>query len=195
MIKDVVRRVFADAACRFERIVGHWYKSSDLIRSPWRPQQLAGNGVRGNVVRAPGESSPPRRMAETAAWSARFAILGEKFLRSNNFPSSEKRKARPVEGKLLIGRSFESRPGSFVRAPVGVQARSINSPEITEKNLPSIYPPLRTHRKRRGRKLLILNGSRFAALDAMSFIYNRRGDSQAGRRRFDPGLPLHCFNN
>jgi hypothetical protein len=28
-----------------------------------------------------------------------------------------------------------------------------------------------------------------------SSIYNRNPFSQAGRRRFDPGLPLHIFNN
>jgi hypothetical protein len=29
----------------------------------------------------------------------------------------------------------------------------------------------------------------------MFFIYNPRPDSQAGRRGFDPRLPLHLFNN
>jgi len=29
----------------------------------------------------------------------------------------------------------------------------------------------------------------------MFFIYEIRPDSQAGRRRFDPGLPLFIFNN
>ena len=34
-----------------------------------------------------------------------------------------------------------------------------------------------------------------AAVDAMSFKFNRCGDSQAGRRGFEPRLPLHVFNS
>jgi len=33
------------------------------------------------------------------------------------------------------------------------------------------------------------------AKDAMSCMFNLRAISQAGRRRFEPGLPLHLFNN
>ena len=57
----------------------------------------------------------------------------------------------------------------------------------------SIFTPLRASRKRSGWKLLKLNRSGFAAVDALSFIINRRGDSQAGRRGFESRLPLHSF--
>ncbi len=43
--------------------------------------------------------------------------------------------------------------------------------------------------------MLKLHGSAFAAMDALSCIINRRGDSQAGRRGFEPRLPLHLFNS
>jgi hypothetical protein len=32
-------------------------------------------------------------------------------------------------------------------------------------------------------------------MDAMFFVFNRDTISQAGRRRFDPGLPLFSFNS
>jgi hypothetical protein len=41
--------------------------------------------------------------------------------------------------------------------------------------------------------LLKLHGPVFAAVDALSFICNRRGDSQAGRRGFEPSLLLHAW--
>lgn len=46
-----------------------------------------------------------------------------------------------------------------------------------------------------GCKLLKLHGSVFAAMDALSFIFNRRGYFQAGRRGFEFRLPLHLFNS
>jgi hypothetical protein len=42
--------------------------------------------------------------------------------------------------------------------------------------------------------LLKLHGSAFAAMDALSCIFKRGGDSQAGRRGFDPRLPLHFLS-
>jgi hypothetical protein len=35
----------------------------------------------------------------------------------------------------------------------------------------------------------------FGARHAIFFIFNLQLISQAGRRRFEPGLPLHLFNN
>jgi hypothetical protein len=65
---------------------------------------------------------------------------------------------------------------------------------LRRHNLHSIFTPLRGCKWRSGGKLLKLHRSVFAAVDAMSFICNRRGDSQAGRRGFEPRLPLHLFN-
>ena len=73
--------------------------------------------------------------------------------------------------------------------------RSIRTCPNREKNVPSISTPLRGCKWRSGCRLLNLHGSVFAAMDALSCIINRRGDSQAGRRRFDPGLPLHSFQS
>jgi len=44
-------------------------------------------------------------------------------------------------------------------------------------------------------KTIDLSDQKTAPLTPKSLIYNRRSYSQAGRRRFEPGLPLHLFNN
>ena len=43
--------------------------------------------------------------------------------------------------------------------------------------------------------IAILLGSVCIPVGAMFFKINRREDSQAGRRRFESGLPLHLFNH
>src|SRR5258708_38620272 len=44
-------------------------------------------------------------------------------------------------------------------------------------------------------KISVFDSPRINAIDAMYFIFKRQSISQAGRRRFDPGLPLHVFNS
>ena len=44
-------------------------------------------------------------------------------------------------------------------------------------------------------KTIDLCDQKTAPLTPKSFIYNRRSYSQAGRRGFEPRLPLHLFNN
>jgi hypothetical protein len=45
------------------------------------------------------------------------------------------------------------------------------------------------------RKLLISLYLYSPLLTPLLFIFNRKSISQAGRRRFEPGLPLQLFNN
>src|SRR3954470_1591982 len=44
-------------------------------------------------------------------------------------------------------------------------------------------------------KLEVILSPSVDAVDAKFSICNLQSISQAGRRRFDPGLPLHLFNN
>ena len=49
--------------------------------------------------------------------------------------------------------------------------------------------------KNGSRRISELHSQASTRLTHKSCIFNRRVISQAGRRRFDPGLPLHKINN
>jgi len=54
---------------------------------------------------------------------------------------------------------------------------------------------VRLKRKVEARKINDVLSPEIDAIDAMVFIFNLQLTSQAGRRGFDPHLPLHLFNN
>ena len=117
--------------------------------------------------------------------------------------SIDRRRWRSASSGLLSGRSNSAGSGRRAIPQTAYQIRllfALQRPTYAPSIAPvgsmifhSINPPLRRCAERSGRKLLKLHGSAFAAMDALSCIINRRGDSQAGRRGFDPRLPLHSF--